>query len=146
MAYWAVGEDYWGEGELGRANEYYTRAYQLCDHANEREKLQIVASYYTNSITVFSIGSTGELTQNVPGSPFATDTGPYSIVANPSGSVLYTANDGMPTGTEATPGSISAFTIDSATTRELCILAVSDVNPADLDLLVASLVRAQSNS
>jgi eukaryotic-like serine/threonine-protein kinase len=48
MAYWAVGEDYWGEGELGRANEYYTRAYQLCDHANEREKLQIVASYYTN--------------------------------------------------------------------------------------------------
>jgi 6-phosphogluconolactonase (cycloisomerase 2 family) len=74
-----------------------------------------VAGYYTNSITVFSIGSTGELTQNVPGSPFATDTGPYSIVANPSGSVLYTANDGMPTGTEATPGSISAFTIDSAT-------------------------------
>ena len=46
MAYWAVGEDYWSEGELGRANEYLTRAYQLRDHANEREKLQIVASYY----------------------------------------------------------------------------------------------------
>lgn len=74
-----------------------------------------VAGYYTNSITVFSIGSTGELTQNVPGSPFATDTRPYSIVADPSGSVLYTANDGMPTATEATPGSISAFTIDSST-------------------------------
>jgi len=74
-----------------------------------------VAGYYTNSITVFTIGSTGELTQNVPGSPFATDTRPYSIVADPSGSVLYTANDGVPTGTEATPGSISAFTIDSST-------------------------------
>jgi 6-phosphogluconolactonase len=74
-----------------------------------------VAGYYTNSVTVFSIGSTGELTQNVPGSPFATDTGPYSIVADPSGSVLYTANDGVPTATEATPGSISAFTIDSST-------------------------------
>ena len=74
-----------------------------------------VAGYYTNSVTVFSIGSTGELTQNVPGSPFATDTEPYSIVADPSGSVLYTANDGVPTATEATPGSISAFTIDSST-------------------------------
>jgi len=40
----------------------------------------------------------------------------------------------------------AGFTIDSATTRDLCILAVSDVNPADLDLLVASLVRTQSNS
>jgi 6-phosphogluconolactonase len=74
-----------------------------------------VAGYYTNSITVFSIGSTGELSQNVPGSPFATDTGPYSIAADPSGSVLYTANNGVPTATEATPGSISAFTIDSST-------------------------------
>jgi 6-phosphogluconolactonase len=74
-----------------------------------------VAGFYTNSITVFSIGSTGELIENVPGSPFATDTGPYSIVADPSGSVLYTANSGVPTATEATPGSISAFTIDSST-------------------------------
>ena len=48
MAYWAVGEDYWSEGELGRGNEYLTRAYQLRDHANEREKLGIVASYYSN--------------------------------------------------------------------------------------------------
>lgn len=40
----------------------------------------------------------------------------------------------------------AGFTIHSAKTRDLCILAVSDVNPADLDLLVASLVRAQSNS
>jgi anti-sigma factor RsiW len=45
----------------------------------------------------------------------------------------------------ALPSSRSGFTIASATTRELCILAVSDVNPAELDLLVASLVRAQMN-
>jgi anti-sigma factor RsiW len=44
------------------------------------------------------------------------------------------------------PSNHAGFTIDSATTRELCILAVSDVNPADLDLLVVSLVRAQSNT
>ncbi|WP_263354730.1 anti-sigma factor family protein [Acidicapsa acidisoli] len=40
----------------------------------------------------------------------------------------------------------AGFTIDSANTQDLCILAVSDVNPAELELLVASLVRAQSNS
>jgi anti-sigma factor RsiW len=44
------------------------------------------------------------------------------------------------------PSTHAGFTIDSAITRDLCILAVSDVNPADLDLLVASLVRAQSVS
>ena len=40
----------------------------------------------------------------------------------------------------------AGFTIQSSTTRELCILAVSDVNPADLKLLVASLVQAQSTA
>ena len=74
-----------------------------------------VAGFYTNSITVFSIGPSGELFQNVPGSPFATDIGPFSIAADPSGSVLYTLDDGAPTATEATPGSISAFTIDTST-------------------------------
>jgi 6-phosphogluconolactonase len=74
-----------------------------------------VAGFYTNSITVFSIEASGELIPNVPGSPFATDTGPFSVVTDPSGSVLYTANDGAPTANEATPGSISAFTIGSTT-------------------------------
>ena len=40
----------------------------------------------------------------------------------------------------------AGFTISSAGTRELCILAVSDVDPAEIDLLVASLVRAQTNT
>jgi anti-sigma factor RsiW len=40
----------------------------------------------------------------------------------------------------------AGFTIASANTPDLCIVAVSDINPADLELLVASLVRVQSNS
>ena len=41
-------------------------------------------------------------------------------------------------------GTRRGFTIHSATTPDLHMLAVSDVNPADLDLLLAALVRAQS--
>ena len=44
----------------------------------------------------------------------------------------------------ALPKTRAGFTIHSATTSDLCIIAVSDVNPADLDLLVASLVQTQS--
>ena len=45
----------------------------------------------------------------------------------------------------ATPsGSRSGFTIRHATTQDLHIVAVSDVNPSDLDQLVSALVRAQS--
>ena len=42
------------------------------------------------------------------------------------------------------PGTRAGFTLQTATTPDLHIIAVSDVNPADLDLLVASLVHAQS--
>lgn len=74
-----------------------------------------IAGFHTNSVTAFSIGPAGELSEDVPESPFATDTGPYSIAVDPSGSVLYTANAGSPTSTEGASGSISAFTIDSST-------------------------------
>ena len=43
----------------------------------------------------------------------------------------------------ALPSTRSGFAIRSATTHDLRIVAVSDVNPAELDLLVAALVRAQ---
>ncbi len=46
MGYWIVGEDYIGLGELGRGSEYLTRAFQLREHASEREKLEITAYYY----------------------------------------------------------------------------------------------------
>jgi anti-sigma factor RsiW len=44
----------------------------------------------------------------------------------------------------ALPGTRSGFTIHRATTQDLRFIAVSDVNPADLDLLVSALVQAQS--
>ena len=46
MGYFAVGTDYRNLGELGRASEYITKAFQLREHASEREKLAIAALYY----------------------------------------------------------------------------------------------------
>jgi serine/threonine protein kinase/tetratricopeptide (TPR) repeat protein len=48
LGYNAVGDDYYNLGELGRAREYYTKAFQLREHASEREKLSIAADYYRN--------------------------------------------------------------------------------------------------
>jgi serine/threonine protein kinase/tetratricopeptide (TPR) repeat protein len=48
MGYLAVGDDYFSLGEVGRASEYYTKAFQLREHASERERLVITASYYSN--------------------------------------------------------------------------------------------------
>jgi len=48
MGYRAVGTDYSSLGELGRSSEYYTKAFQLREHASEREKLNIAADYYRN--------------------------------------------------------------------------------------------------
>lgn len=53
VAYRAVGADYYGMGELGRAAEYYTKAFELREHTSELEKLYINSAYY---VTV-----TGEL-------------------------------------------------------------------------------------
>ena len=47
MGYAAVGTDYHNLGELGRASEYITKAFQLREHASEREKLAISAQYYS---------------------------------------------------------------------------------------------------
>jgi serine/threonine protein kinase/tetratricopeptide (TPR) repeat protein len=48
MGYEAVGHDYYSLGELGRASEYYTKAFELREHASERERLAITAAYYQN--------------------------------------------------------------------------------------------------
>jgi eukaryotic-like serine/threonine-protein kinase len=48
MGYRAVGTDYSNRSELGRASQYLTKAFQLREHASEREKLAITASYYSN--------------------------------------------------------------------------------------------------
>ena len=46
MGYLAVGYDYSNLAEVGRADEYFTKAFQLREHASEREKLHITANYY----------------------------------------------------------------------------------------------------
>jgi len=49
MGYREVGADYEGLGELGRASENYTRAFELRGRASEREKLVITADYYSTA-------------------------------------------------------------------------------------------------
>jgi serine/threonine protein kinase/tetratricopeptide (TPR) repeat protein len=46
MGYNAVGSAYYSLGEVGRGGEYFTKAFQLREHASEREKLKITANYY----------------------------------------------------------------------------------------------------
>jgi eukaryotic-like serine/threonine-protein kinase len=46
MGYEQIGSNYISLGESGRASEYLTKAFQLRDHASEREKLAIAADYY----------------------------------------------------------------------------------------------------
>jgi len=46
--YEALGSDYSALAELGRAGEYYTKAFRLREHASELERLSITAFYYRN--------------------------------------------------------------------------------------------------
>jgi eukaryotic-like serine/threonine-protein kinase len=46
--YLAMGVDYGVLGQAARSSEYYTKAFQLRDHASETEKLEIDAAYYLN--------------------------------------------------------------------------------------------------
>src|SRR5215831_11453276 len=48
IGYSAIGAAYSGRNEIGRANEYYTKAFQLREHASEREALTISALYYAS--------------------------------------------------------------------------------------------------
>jgi eukaryotic-like serine/threonine-protein kinase len=48
MAYGAVGIHYFNLGEPARASEYLTKAFQLREHASERERLSITANYYSS--------------------------------------------------------------------------------------------------
>ena len=48
MGYDAVGNDYASLGEISRASDYFTRAFELREHASEWEKLTIAADYYEN--------------------------------------------------------------------------------------------------
>jgi len=53
MAFRAVGGDYSSMGEVGRASEYFSKAFELREHASDPERLTITAHYYA--------GVTGEI-------------------------------------------------------------------------------------
>ncbi len=59
IGYNAVGMDYVGLSELGRASDYYAKAFRLREHASEREKLAITASYH-----FFATGELAKAAQN----------------------------------------------------------------------------------
>ena len=64
----------------------------------------------SNTVEVLPINTgDGSLTVGVAGSPFATDTGPFTVATDPAGTVLFTGNAG------SGGGSISSFQIDSST-------------------------------
>ena len=48
LGYFEAGSDYYALGQPGRADEYLIKAFQLREHASEREKLAIAAAYYRN--------------------------------------------------------------------------------------------------
>jgi serine/threonine protein kinase/tetratricopeptide (TPR) repeat protein len=48
LDYSELGNDYSSLSELGLASEYYTKAFQLREHASEQEKLTINAHYYAD--------------------------------------------------------------------------------------------------
>ncbi len=47
LAYLSVGSDYYSLGEGERANKYFSKAFELREHASRRESMEIVADYYT---------------------------------------------------------------------------------------------------
>lgn len=46
MGYFAAGYDYFVLGEVGKASDYFTKAFDLGNRVSEREKLTIAAAYY----------------------------------------------------------------------------------------------------
>jgi eukaryotic-like serine/threonine-protein kinase len=46
MAYLSIAETYFNMNQGERATEYFTKAFQLRDHANRRERLEIESNYY----------------------------------------------------------------------------------------------------
>jgi eukaryotic-like serine/threonine-protein kinase len=68
LGYKAVAGDYSSLGEPGRAAEYFTKAFELREHASEREKLDIAGDYY-GSVTgelEKALQVQGELIANYP--------------------------------------------------------------------------------
>jgi serine/threonine protein kinase/tetratricopeptide (TPR) repeat protein len=79
----AVGYEYFDLGEIARANQYFERAFQLREHASERERLDITANYYANV--------TGELDKAVQANLEAIANYPRAANAYDSLGIAYTS-------------------------------------------------------
>ena len=75
--YRALGLGYSGLGEVDRARQYFSRAFQLRDHVSEWEKLAITADYYLN-VTGELDKATETYEQWIESYP--RDDGPYSTL------------------------------------------------------------------
>ena len=75
VGYLSLGDEYAGIGESARANEYFAKAFELREHANEREKLSIVGDYYANVTGELdkSAQTYQEQIEDYPGEPAAYD-------------------------------------------------------------------------
>ena len=78
IAYNAISDDYNMLTQMARANEYLSKAFELRDHASEREKLYIAGRYY--SYLTGELDKAGEvfkqLIENYPG-----DAAPYASLS-----------------------------------------------------------------
>jgi serine/threonine protein kinase/tetratricopeptide (TPR) repeat protein len=92
--YLAVGADYSNLGETGRASEYFTKAFQLREHASELEKLEITANYYSNV--------TGELDKAVLTYREEIESYPRGVEAYGNLGVLYGAQGQLEKASEVT--------------------------------------------
>jgi serine/threonine protein kinase/tetratricopeptide (TPR) repeat protein len=99
MGYLAVGWDYENLGEVGRASEYFSKAFQLREHASEREKLAISADYYQNA--------TGELDKAAQTYQEEIETYPREYVAYDSLAGVYASQGQYEKATELNRQSLS---------------------------------------
>jgi eukaryotic-like serine/threonine-protein kinase len=83
MGYDLVGSDYASLGEFGRAGEYISRAFELREHASERERLAITADYY------FTVA--GELEKAAQTYQLWIESYPRDYAAHANLGIVYTA-------------------------------------------------------
>jgi serine/threonine protein kinase/Flp pilus assembly protein TadD len=76
MAYDALGNNYTFLGETGRAREYLVNAFELRDHATEREKLSIAGDYFA-SVTGELDKATQSYQELIDSYPRGTDGYPF---------------------------------------------------------------------
>jgi len=94
MGYDALGSDYFNVGQLERAREYYTKAFQLREHVSEREKLRITADYYS--------AVTGELDKAAQTFQEAVERYPREAPAYGNSGIIYAEQGQYEKGAEAT--------------------------------------------